>query len=122
MMKLFGFGSTAEIDIKEYQILTPEVKIGESLEFTFKLMNNSSVKSKLRLEYGLYYQKANGTLSKKVFKISEKEYAENSTTSIIRKQSFKLITTRKFHTGLHQLSIIINGVEYNKLDFEFSEE
>lgn len=118
VMAIFGFGSIDNIKISKLKILTPTVKIGDYLEFTFKLLNTSNSSSKIRLEYGLYYQKANGTLARKVFKISEKEYAKNSSTAINRKQSFKLISTRKFHKGKHQLSIIINGNEFEKLDFE----
>ncbi len=118
IMTLFGFGSINNIQITDFKILTPKVTIGNYLEFSFQLKNTSKVSSKIRLEYGLYYQKANGTLSKKVFKISEKEYTQNSTTLITRKQPFKIITTRKFHIGKHQVSIIINGHELNKLDFE----
>jgi 3-methyladenine DNA glycosylase AlkC len=118
IMKLFGFGNIQHIKIDKLQILTPKVKIGDVLAFTFRLNNTSNSTSKLRLEYGLYYQKVNGSLSKKVFKISEKIYPEKSITIINRKQSFKIITTRKFHTGLHQLSIIINGNEFEKHDFE----
>ena len=117
VMKLFGFGSVDKIKIEAYEILTPTVKVGEFLEFTFKLRNTGNSVSKIRLEYGLYYQKANGSLSKKNFKISEKEYLKNSTTTIHRKQSFKIITTRKLHLGKHQLSIIINGKEFDKIDF-----
>lgn len=122
ILKLFGFGPVEKININNFKILTPKVKIGTFLEFIFELENTSSITSKIRLEYGLYYQKANGTLSKKVFKISEKEYSKNSTTLIKRKQSFKVITTRKFHIGQHQLSIIINGKEFNKIDFELIEK
>ncbi|WP_074405700.1 DNA alkylation repair protein [Aquimarina megaterium] len=118
IMKLFGFGNIQHIKIDKLQILTPKVKIGDVLAFTFRLNNTSNSASKLRLEYGLYYQKANGSLSKKVFKISEKIYPEKSITIIKRKQSFKIITTKKFHAGLHQLSIIINGNEFEKYDFE----
>lgn len=118
VMELFGFGSVEKININKFKILAPKVRIGTFLEFTFELENTSSLASKIRLEYGLYYQKANGTLSKKVFKISEKEYPKNSTTIINRKQSFKIITTRKFHLGKHQLSIIVNGKEFDKIDFE----
>lgn len=53
----------------------PEVKVGDSLEVSFKLLNKNDQTTKIRLEYGIYYQKANGTLTKKVHKISEKEYA-----------------------------------------------
>ncbi|WOD43526.1 DNA alkylation repair protein [Hwangdonia lutea] len=122
VMELFGFGAIDKVKIKNFKILTPKVKIGSFLEFIFELKNNNKIASKIRLEYGLYYQKANGSLSKKVFKISEKQYPGNSTTQIKRKQSFKIITTRKFNIGKHQLSIIINGKEFNKVDFELIEK
>ncbi|MCL2592007.1 MAG: DNA alkylation repair protein [Defluviitaleaceae bacterium] len=117
-MEIFGFNDIKDISIKDFKISTPKVKINESLEFGFTLMNNSSKKIKIRLEYGIYYQKANETLSKKVCKISEKEYAKNSITHITRKHSFKVVTTRVLHPGLHQVSIIINGKEFEKYDFE----
>lgn len=122
MMELFGFNSTAKsIRIENFQISIPEVKVGESLEFSFNLLNKSNKRTKIRLEYGIYYQKANGTLTKKVHKISEKEYAENSTTQITRKHSFRVVTTRKLHPGLHQVAVIINGNEFEKYDFELIE-
>lgn len=121
VLKLFGFGSVDKINVNKLEIITPKVKIGSFLEFEFDLENANNEASKIRLEYGLYYLKANGNLSKKVFKISEKEYPKNSTSRINRKQSFKIITTRKFYPGKHQLSIIINGKEFNKVDFELLE-
>ncbi|MDL2277314.1 DNA alkylation repair protein [Parabacteroides sp. OttesenSCG-928-G07] len=121
VMELFGLGSAKYIAIENFQIATPQVKIGDSLEFSFNLLNNSKKKAKIRLEYGLYYQKANGTLSKKVCKISEKDYAANSTTPVTRKHSFKVVTTRKLHPGLHQVAVIINGNEFEKHDFELVE-
>jgi 3-methyladenine DNA glycosylase AlkC len=120
-MELFGFGSVIKnISVEDFQIFTPEVKIGKSLEFSFNLLNKNEKKTKIRLEYGVYYQKANGTLSKKVHKISEKEYAAHSITQITRKHSFKIVTTRVLHLGLHQVSVIINGNEFEKYDFELT--
>lgn len=122
VMKLFGFDSISnDINIENFQISIPKVKVGNSLEFSFNLLNNNNKRSKIRLEYGVYYQKANGTLIKKVHKISEKEYAENSATQISRKHSFRVVTTRKFHLGLHQVAVIINGKEFEKYDFELIE-
>lgn len=119
MMALFGFGCDPKsIQIEKFNLSTPKVKVGDALEFTFNLLNNNNKKSNLRLEYAIYYQKANGTLTKKVHKISEKEYPANSVTPITRKHSFKVVTTRKFHLGLHQVAVIINGNEYEKYDFE----
>ncbi|WP_293710510.1 DNA alkylation repair protein [uncultured Parabacteroides sp.] len=122
MMELFGFNSTVKsVHIENFQISIPKVKVGNSLEFSFNLLNKNNKRTKIRLEYGIYYQKANGTLTKKVHKISEKEYAENSTTQITRKHSFRVVTTRKFHPGLHQVAVIINGNEFEKYDFELIE-
>jgi len=118
VLQLFGFGSVDEIRVTDFRTLTPVVKIGEYLNFTFKLLNKSNQPFKIRLEYGVYFQIKNGSLSKKVFQISEKEYKEKSETVINKKHAFKIITTRTFYPGLHQLSIIINGVEFNRADFK----
>ena len=117
VMQLHGFGSSKKIKLQNFEILTPHVNIGDYLAFRFLLQNLENKPKKIRLEYAIYYQKANGTLSKKVFMISEKEYPAQSETTILRKQSFKLISTRKFHPGLHQIGIIINGIEKNRGDF-----
>lgn len=117
VMELFGFGAVDKIKIIDFKIITPTVNIGGFVEFSFIIENTSTLASKIRLEYGLYYQKANGSLSRKVFKISEKTYLQKSKTTIVRKQPFKVITTRKFHIGKHQVSIIINGKEFDILHF-----
>ncbi len=118
VMKLFGFDSVKNIRIENFQISRTKVKVGNSLKFSFNLTNTNGKKIKIRLEYGIYYQKAKGTLARKVHKISEKEYPGNSTTSITRKHSFRVVTTRTFHPGLHQVAVIINGIEFEKHNFE----
>lgn len=118
VMELFGFGSIKDIDIINFKILTPLVELGNHLIFTFDLKNESSNSIKLRLEYAIYFRKANGSNAKKVFSISEKEYDPLSTSTIKRNQPFKLISTRKLYAGFHQVSLIINGIEGKKYDFE----
>ena len=110
VLRHYGLESK-EITLHDFEVLTPEVKIGDSLEFVFTITNTSKAVQTIRLEYGLYYRKANGLLSKKVFKISEKSYPAGSIMKVTRKQSFRLITTKVFHKGEHQLSIIVNGEE-----------
>lgn len=110
--------SNEGIEVLDFEILTPVVRFGESVEFKCMIRNNTGASKVVRLEYGLYYQKANGQLNRKVFKISEKIYDAAMTGVIFRKQSFKAITTRVYHPGAHAVSIIINGVEIHKLPFE----
>jgi len=114
---LFGYDST-EIELTEFTIVTEEVNFGESAQFNFTLKNTSNLSKKIRLEYGVYFLKKNGQLSKKVFKISERILAANEVHQVIRKQSFKAISTRVYYPGGHQVSIILNGKEFAPKNFE----
>lgn len=104
--------------LSRFIISTPKVSSGKYLCFEFTVENKSSKKQTLRLEYAVYYLKNNGTLSKKVFKISERELKAGEKIQISRKQSFRPITTRVFYKGTHELSVIINGKESQPLSFQ----
>lgn len=106
------------IHLSDFSLLTPTLNIGESLEFSFSIRNDNADSQKVRLEYAVYYKRQNGNWSKKVFKISEREYAPEEQANILRKQRFVPITTRRFYAGTQQISLIINGEEKEKVSFE----
>jgi len=120
ILKHYGLESV-NLSITNFEILTPEVNMGGNLEFSFTIKNNQSDNQTVRLEYAIYYLKANGQLAKKVFKISEKVFPGDAAIKVHRKQSFRLITTRKFYSGTHQLSIIVNGEEKVTGHFDLTE-
>ncbi|PKB15854.1 DNA alkylation repair protein [Flavobacterium sp. 5] len=117
ILKHFGLDSS-KVAVANFKIATPKVTIGNALEFSFFVQNNDDKPQTIRLEYAIYYLRQNGQLSKKVFKISERILESNQSLHINRKQSFKIITTRKFYTGQQMLSIIVNGEEKDSLTFE----
>jgi len=117
ILKHYGLDDTG-IALNNFNVVTPEIKIGESLAFSFSIKNDNSEDKKVRLEYAIYYKKQNGQNNKKVFKISERIYASGAEINVHRKQKFVLITTRKFHLGEHQIALIINGAEKEKFNFE----
>lgn len=119
ILQHYGLAST-NLTVTNFEILTPDVNIGENLEFSFTITNDQPDNQTVRLEYAVYFQKANGQLAKKVFKISEKTFLANEIISFHRKQSFRLITTRKFYSGQHQLSVIVNGAEKIKGHFNLA--
>lgn len=120
VLRLFGFDA-AHFELTGFTIKTPQVTLGSDLQFSFHVKNTSKQERKVRLEYGLYYLKKNGDLARKVFKISERQFEAEESCTIERKQSFKLITTRKLYVGRHKLSIIINGRESETHEFELCE-
>jgi 3-methyladenine DNA glycosylase AlkC len=106
--------------LSRFKINTASISIGEYLQFECIIENSSNKTQTLRLEYAVYYLKNNGTRSKKVFKISERTVGAGEKMQVVRRQSFKPITTRVFYRGVHQLSIIMNGNESKPLSFELS--
>lgn len=110
ILKFYGLESQ-QLDVSGFKVITPQVAAGQHLGFSFTVQNNHRQPQTVRIEYAIYYRKQNGTLSRKVFKISERIYQPGEKVSVVRKQSFRPITTRKFYPGEHRVGVIINGEE-----------
>jgi len=98
-----------------------QLKTGDDLHFSFAVRSSAQIPQTIRMEYGIYYLRQSGQHSRKVFKISERQIEPGEVLHIARKQSFRIITTRKFYPGPQYLSVIVNGQEQAKLDFEIVE-
>ncbi|MDR3047468.1 MAG: DNA alkylation repair protein [Bacteroidales bacterium] len=118
ILKYYQLNTSDKIELSNFKIINPRLTTGDDLVFSFTLHNREITLQNIRIEYGLYYLKQNGQHSKKVFKISERTFQPDEKADIVRKQSFRIITTRKFYSGLHKLSIIINGQEHTAAEFE----
>ncbi|MNT61444.1 hypothetical protein D3C72_1990930 [compost metagenome] len=105
------------MEVLTLKAINPIVAIGEDLHFSFEIQNQSAEPRKVRIEYEVGYMRNNGKLSSKRFKLSEKMYNPGATT-IMKKHSFKPITTRKYYPGEHRLGIIVNGQEMASVPFE----
>jgi 3-methyladenine DNA glycosylase AlkC len=118
ILKYFRLSDSTKIELSRFKILTPKLRIGSHLEFSFIIANKDNKLQQVRLEYAIYYLWQNGQLSKKVYQISERVFQPKEKSHIRRKRSFQIITTRKFYPGQHKLSIIINGQERATGKFE----
>jgi len=105
-LALFGFGPPQGVTVSNLQMQDPSIRIGETAHFSFEVVCENPCR--LRLEYEIEYVKAKAKRSRKVFKISEREYAAGS-TPIKRHQLFRDFSTRKHYPGQHGLKILING-------------
>ena len=72
------------------------------------------------IDYIIYHQKANNQLLPKVFKLKRVSLKEKETIRINKKHSFKIIGTRKYYLGKHEVAIQINGSEGDKNTFTLS--
>lgn len=114
----FGIVHNPAVEVLDLRLLNNSITVGEDIAFRFSLKNKSNKKIKVRIEYAVYFLVSNGSLSKKVFKISERELDKQQTIEFERRHSFKLITTRRYRAGAHKIALIVNGKEGRPLEFK----
>ncbi|WP_370279632.1 DNA alkylation repair protein [Pontibacterium sp.] len=119
VMALFGYHPTDEIEVSDLRLGQASIQIGETLNFEFNVRARNGLLGRLRIEYGIDYVKANGQLSRKVFKISEGGFDEQA-RFFSRSQSFRQMTTRKHYPGIHGVAVLINGEEKARATFELN--
>jgi 3-methyladenine DNA glycosylase AlkC len=112
-MLLFGFGDPKLVKVTGLTFDKKKPAIGDKVQFTFTLDVRTKRSCQVRLEYVVYFAKARYKISKKVFKISEKDY-EPGRYSVKKKHSFADMSTRKHYAGKHEIAIVVNGVEKSR--------
>lgn len=118
-MKLIGVSSnnlSKNFAIQTFALQKAVVNISGNLLFEFSL-HNQVPNNKIRLEYAVYFLRQNGTHGKKNFQITTKSFAEG-VFKFTKKHNLRDMTTRKHYAGRHFISLVVNGVEFQKLQFD----
>ena len=119
VLAIFGFHNADAVEVSEFTLGTPEVSIGGDLEFSFSVKAKES--TKVRLEYGIDYVKANGKRNRKIFQISEFAMRDGDIKNYTKKHSFADLSTRRHYPGVHAIALVVNGTERVMLEFEVTE-
>ncbi len=120
VLELFGTSSKTLYELSQFEISKLQLVLGDTLIFSFRLENKEPSFAKFRLEYVIYFIKANGQQSKKIFKISEPIIEISQEVQVIKKHKFINLTTRKHYAGIHKIAIVVNGIESDGIDFELA--
>jgi len=116
-LEILGFKKGAKVQVQDL-VADKKVKVGDYLNFSFAIQSTGKAKQPLMIDYVIYYQKANGDLAPKVFKMTTKTLEAGTQLSFAKRQSFKIISTRKFHLGAHKLAVQVNGEALAEVGFE----
>jgi 3-methyladenine DNA glycosylase AlkC len=113
----FGLNPAVKAEVSGLTLSKSKVKIGESFYFTFDLKLLEKREEDLRIEYKIYFMKANGKPAAKVFQIGKYALQPKETLSFERKHSFVDLTTRRHYAGEHKVVVVVNGKEKAEIDF-----
>jgi 3-methyladenine DNA glycosylase AlkC len=116
-LALLGYSSEVNISLHTFNLESKEIRLGDYLKFNAELSCHDSEKQHLMIDYAIYFMKANGKQSKKVFKLSQKIATAGERIHIQKKHSLKPISTRKYYPGEHRVELIINGRKMVESEF-----
>lgn len=108
----------AKVEVKNFEIITPEVVLGGALEFELQMVSDISSDQPLIIDYVVHHQKANGKISPKVFKWKNLLLKSGQSIRATKRHNIKPITTRKYYRGTHRVEILVNGSIVCGGDFE----
>ncbi len=112
-LELLGYGQDAQVTVEHIRRATDQIQMGEAIVFSFDIVSNADAPQQLMIDYIVHFQKANGTLAPKVFKLTQKTLEPGERLHIEKSHTIRPITTRTYYPGEHALSIQINGMTYD---------
>lgn len=116
-LTLLGYGAAPQVVVRNLTIEPATIPLGGEARFGFEIVSQNDQPQDLVIDYVLHYQKANGKLAPKVFKLSKITLQPGQVVTLRKTVSFRPITTRTYYPGAHTIAPQINGVPYPALSF-----
>jgi 3-methyladenine DNA glycosylase AlkC len=108
-LALFGHGQQSVLQIHSAKITPSKARIGDSVTLHCTLHNPSAQAASALADWRVFYVKANGTLSPKVFKGSTVHIGAHGHGVLEKTLSLRQMSTRTHHPGRHTVEIVLNG-------------
>ncbi|MEU0657596.1 DNA alkylation repair protein [Streptomyces lavendulocolor] len=116
-LTLLGHSPDSPVAVEGPHLHASEIRVGDHLVFDCSVTNTHDRTAHLVVDYVVLHMKANGTRTPKVFKLTTRSLAPGETWRATRRHSFKPISTRRYHAGVHQVRLQVNGRPHGEASF-----
>ncbi|PCI24174.1 DNA alkylation repair protein [Candidatus Peregrinibacteria bacterium] len=110
-----GYDSNPQVSIKNIKVANNSITIGQAIELSFDI--HASKTEKVIIDYKIIYPTPLKKRSEKVFKLKNIVLKPGEKISIQKKQSFKIMTTKKLYSGKYHGEILVNGKGFGEFEF-----
>jgi hypothetical protein len=113
IMGIFGYAedATSLVTSAIMAVEPPALTIGETCELQYALSVREGEPVRIRIEYGIYFVKAKGQTSRKLFLLSDKTVSGGTRLTGKRTHRWADLTTRRHYPGDHRIVLVVNGCE-----------
>lgn len=115
-LRILKYDLAPEVSVKNFRV-TPEIKLGENMAFSFSLKSDADARQRLVVDYRIHYVKGTGKITPKVFKLKTVELDAREQMKIEKRQVVKDFSTRKHFSGKHLVELLVNGKVMAKASF-----
>lgn len=113
-LAVFGVSTKVRARLTALRFENKRIRVGEKLVFEAKLEGRA--REALVVDYALTFPGAKG-VSRKVFKLVQREIEKGEQLTLRKQHSFRPITTRTYRAGKHKLELLLNGKVAGELEF-----
>ncbi len=117
-LNLIGVSRDAKVQVSPLRLNRDRFKLGEKIDFEFKIRSLANREQKMVVDYIIHYMKSNSSTSPKVFKLKTFLLPAGEEVEIKKSHTLKKVTTRVHYSGVHYLEIQINGVVVKKAKWD----
>lgn len=115
VLSLFGYRPATLVDV-QFTLSASAISIGGTLEL--QVVVEAEDEQALLMDYIMHFQLSNGRTGRKVYKWKMFRLRAGETVTLRKSHSFRPITTRAFHPGLHKIELQLNGQVVAEQNFE----
>ncbi|MFK7693253.1 DNA alkylation repair protein [Paenibacillus sp. HJGM_3] len=94
------------------------ISIGERCDLRYELTIREGDPKRFRVEYGIYFVKAGGNTSRKLFLLTDKIMEGGFQLSGSRSHNWSDLSTRRHYSGTHRIVLVVNGQEVAETEIE----
>jgi 3-methyladenine DNA glycosylase AlkC len=117
-LALIGVGHGAAATVRHFGIAPATVRLGDRIAITAELVSDAAEAQRLVVDYRVHYARANGKSAPKVFKLKTFDLAAGDTARLAISQTIRDFSTRRHHSGCHEVELIVNGQSMAMAAFE----
>lgn len=115
---LLGYPSDPQIVVRELRVEPVSIAIGDEVTFHYELESTADRDQNLMVDYVVFLVRFKGQPSQKVYKHKKITIKPGQVIRIQKRHSFRQVTTRNYYPGRHAIQPQINGVSFDRVEFE----
>ena len=117
-LAVLGYSAVSPIEVRAVTCTPEVIEIGDKVRIEVDLANPSDEDARAMVDLRIYFIKASGSISPKVFKGRALTVKAGGVATVRKSVSLAQHTTRKHYPGSHRVEVMLNGVAHPGDDFE----